>query len=90
MMSDLNIFPGKISGLVSLLLSLLQFTLVIKLRNFGFESHWNTSIFLDKKDIASGWNISHWKMSDFVSFSLFGITLVIKLRNFDFESIKIL
>ena len=26
------------------------------------------------------------KMSDFVSFPLFGFTLVIKLRNFDFES----
>ena len=30
-------------------------------------------------------NISHGKMSDFVSFPLFGFTLVIKLRNFDFE-----
>ena len=29
--------------------------------------------------------MSHGKMSDFVSFSLFGFTLVIKLRNFDFE-----
>ena len=26
-----------------------------------------------------------WKMSDFVSFPLFGFTLVIKLINFDFE-----
>ena len=26
------------------------------------------------------------KMSDFVSFPLFGFTVVIKLRNFDFES----
>ena len=31
-------------------------------------------------------NMSHRKMSDFVSFSLFAFTLVIKLRNFDFES----
>ena len=31
-------------------------------------------------------NMSHRKMSDFVSFSLFGITLAIKLRNFDLES----
>ena len=31
-------------------------------------------------------NMSHGKMSDFVSFLLFGFALVIKLRNFDFES----
>ena len=31
-------------------------------------------------------NMSHGKMSDFVSFTLFGFTLVIKLRNSDFES----
>ena len=30
--------------------------------------------------------MSHGKMSDFVSFTLFGFTLVIKLRNSDFES----
>ena len=30
-------------------------------------------------------NMSHGKMSDFVSFPLFGFTLVIKLRNFDLE-----
>ena len=31
-------------------------------------------------------NMSQGKMSDFVSFPLFGFTLVIKLKNFDFES----
>ena len=31
-------------------------------------------------------SMPHGKMSDFVSFSLFGFTLVIKLRNFDFEN----
>ena len=30
-------------------------------------------------------NMSHEKMSGFVSFPLFGFTLVIKLINFDFE-----
>ena len=30
-------------------------------------------------------NVSHGKMSDFVSFSLFGFTLVIKLRNRNFS-----
>ena len=31
-------------------------------------------------------NMSHGKMSDFVSIPLFGFTLAIKLRNFYFES----
>ena len=31
-------------------------------------------------------NMSHGKMSDFVSYPLLGFTLVTKLRNFDFES----
>ena len=66
---------------------LFGFTLVIKLRNFDFESHRNTLLFLNKKkDMLSDFNMSHGKMSDFVSFPLFGFTLVIKLRNFDFES----
>ena len=36
--------------------------------------------------MVSDLNMSHGKMSDFVSFPLFGFTLVIKLTNFDFES----
>ena len=36
--------------------------------------------------MVSNLNMSHGKMSDFVSFPLFGFTLVIKLRNFDSES----
>ena len=39
--------------------------------------------------MVSNLNMSHRKMSDFVSFPLFGFIgvflLVIKLRNFDFE-----
>ena len=31
-------------------------------------------------------NMSHGKMSDFVSFPVFRFTIVIKLTNFDFES----
>ena len=41
--------------------------------------------FLIKKDMASDLNMSYGKMSDFVSFPLFGFTLAIKLRNFNFE-----
>ena len=50
MPSDLNMSHGKMSDSVSF--SLFGFTLVIKLRNFDFQSHWNTLIFfffLDKK-----------------------------------------
>ena len=74
--------PWKISDFVSF--SLLGFTLAIKLRKFGFESHWNTDIFDKKK--TSDLNMPHGKMSDFISVPLFGFTLVIKLRKFSFES----
>ena len=47
MTADLNMSHGKISDFVSF--PLFGFTLVIKLRNFDFESHWNTLIFLIKK-----------------------------------------
>ena len=35
--------------------------------------------------MVSDLNMSHGKMSDFVSFPLFGFTLVTKQRNCDFE-----
>ena len=35
--------------------------------------------------MTSDLQMSHGKMSDFVSFLLFGFTLVRKLRNFDFK-----
>ena len=55
------------------LLPLLGFTLVIKLRNFYFESHWNAFIYFDKKKyMLSDLNMSHGKVSDFVWLSLFG------------------
>ena len=40
--------------------------------------------------MVSDMNISHRKMSGFVSLTLFGFNLVTKLRNFDFECHKIL
>ena len=36
--------------------------------------------------MISDLNVSHEKVSDFVSFRLFEFTLIIKLRNFDFEN----
>ena len=47
MLSDLNMFHGKMSDFVSV--PLFRVTLVIKLTNFDFVGHWNTIIFFDKK-----------------------------------------
>ena len=47
MVSDLNMFHGKMSDFVSF--PLLGFTLVIKLICFDFESHWNILIVFDKE-----------------------------------------
>ena len=66
-------------------MSIVWVHLVIKLRDCDFESHWNTLIFLDKKDIVLDLIMFHGEISDFVSVPLFGFTLVIKLRNFIFE-----
>ena len=85
-LNSLNMSHGKTSDFVSF--PLFGFTLVMKLRNFDFESHWNTLIFFNEEDMTSdlnNLNMSHGKMSDFVLFPLFGSTLVIKLRNFNFE-----
>ena len=46
-MSDLNMSHEEMSDFV--LFPLFGFTLVIKLRNFDIESHWNAWIFFDKK-----------------------------------------
>ena len=80
--SDLNVPHGKMSDFV--LFQLFGFTWVIKLRNVGFESHLNTSIFFDEKYMTTDLNMSCGKMSDFASFPLFVLTLALKLRNFDF------
>ena len=73
-MSDFASFP------------LLGFTLVIKLRHFDFEGHWNTlTLYSQKKHMVSDLNMSLKKMTGFFSFPLFGVALVIKLKNFDFE-----
>ena len=48
MVSDLNMSHGKMSSFVSF--PLLSFTLVIKLRNSDFESHWNILVYFDKRE----------------------------------------
>ena len=57
MKTDLNTSHGGVPGFV--LFPLIGLTLVLKLRNFDFESQLNTLIFLIKKCVTSNWNISH-------------------------------
>ena len=47
MMLDLNMFYEKMTDFI--LFPLFRFTLIIKLRNFDFESYLNTLIFFKKK-----------------------------------------
>ena len=58
----------------------------MKLEDANYKSHWNILLFCDQWKMMSDLNMSQEKMSDFVSFSLFGLTVVMKLRKFDFES----
>ena len=89
MTSDFNICHGKMVELV--LFSFFGFTLVIKLRSFYFESHWNTLIFFDKKRKMSDLNMSCQLVSGsgarskfflffFVLFVFFGIPIDIVLN----------
>ena len=83
MASDFNMPHGKMSDFV--LFPFFGFTLVIKLKNFHFESHWNTLIYFDKKNISD--LIMSCQMSDLVfnnkpyEVHCFGN----KLRNMNFE-----
>ena len=56
-LSDLNMSHGK--NFVSF--PLFGFTLVIKLRNFDFESSWNTLILFDKKIYDVRFEYVRWK-----------------------------
>ena len=58
----------------------------MRLESANYKSHWNILVFYNRWKIMSDLNMSHGKMSDFVSVPLFGFTLAIKLRNSDFES----
>ena len=64
---------GKMSDFVSI--TLFGFTLVINLRNFDFESHWNVPLIFDKERYGVKFQYFTRKMSDFVSFPLFRFTL---------------
>ena len=57
----------------------------MKLKHANYKRLWNILVFCNQWNMISDLNMSHTKIFDFASFSLFGFTLVIKLRNFDFE-----
>ena len=59
MVSDLNMPYGKMPDFVSV--PLFRFTLVIKLRNFDFESHCNTLIFRNKERHGVRLEYGPWK-----------------------------
>ena len=58
-MLNLNLSNGKMSDFVSL--PLLGFTLVIKLRNFDFESNSNALLFFYKKRYGVRFKYVPWK-----------------------------
>ena len=84
MSSDLNMSQGKMSDFVSFLL--FRFTLVIKLRNFDFESHWNTLIFFGRKRHGIIFEYVPLTYLNMFHIPLFLFTLVTKPWNFNFES----
>ena len=58
-MLDLNMSNEKMSDFVSL--PLFCFLVVIKLRNFDTESHWNTLIFFDRRKYIVRFEYVLWK-----------------------------
>ena len=67
---------------------LIYFTLLVcaHYKSANYKIHWNILVFYDQWKMMSDLNMSDVKMSDFVSFPLFGYTLAIKRINFRFES----
>ena len=69
---------------------LFMLTFAMKLKDTNYKSHWNNLAFCDQWKMMSYFNMSHGKMSDFVSFPLVWFTLVIKLRISTLKVIEIL
>ena len=57
----------------------------MKLKNTNNKSLLNISAFCDQWKMMPNLNMSHEKMSNYVSFSMFGFTVVIKQEKFNFE-----
>ena len=81
-MSDLDVFHGKLSGFVSF--PSFGFTLVIKLKNFDLESHWNTLTFLDKKRYSVRFKDVTWKNVWIFFISIVWVHFIHKTKKFGF------
>ena len=69
-------------------LYLLMLTFAMKLKDAYYKNHWNILVLCDQWKMMSDLNMNHERMSDFISFSLFGFTLAIKLRNFEKDMVS--
>ena len=69
MVSDLKMSHGKRFAFVSF--PFFELILVTKLRNFDYESPFNTLMFSYEKDMSSDLNIFQEKIWNFVSFPFF-------------------
>ena len=74
--------PWKISA--SVLFSLFGFSLVIKLRNINFDSHWNTLIYFDKKRYVVRFEYVPWKTVWFCLISIVWVHFSHKTWKFRF------
>ena len=81
MMSDFNMSYEKMSDFASF--PLFKFTLVIKLRNFDFKSHWNSFLFFDKKIYDLRFEYVQWKDAWFCFISIVWVHVSYKT---DFKS----
>ena len=64
---------------------MLEFTLIIELRNFGFESHWSTLIFFDKTRCEVRFEYVPWKNVWFCFISIVWVHFSHKIEKFDLE-----
>ena len=81
-MSDLNMSHGKISNFDSF--PLFALTLIIKLWNFDFESHWNTLMIFDKKRYDIRFEYVTWKYVWFCFIFIASIQFLQKTKKFQF------
>ena len=80
---------GKIMSdfhFLCLILFTFVLTFAMKLEDNNYKSHWKNSAFWVQWKMMPDLNMLQEKMSDFVSFSLFGFNLVMKLKNLGFEN----
>ena len=83
MISDLNMSHRQMSDFV--LFPLFGFTLLIKLRNFDFESQWNILKYFLIKRYGVRFGYVLWKNVWFSSISIVSVHFCHNAKNFNFE-----